>query len=247
MIHRNEFSARKRANDAVAIGKKYSRTAYPNPSRFGCPGAETLKLMAKRAHQPALEEMTISHIVTCSPCFNEYARYRRMASARHGLQWAAAIILITAATLAGSRLLHIGERGQSTLTTAEKAGSAPAKAPSATTAPEPLSQVEVNLALFSATRGDDAGKTQRQIHLPAKGIHVVFLLPIGMEPGEYAIRLLDAAGSAKIQRQAKVLLSDGVASFALNLQLKPSDGGSGWRLMIRPPGLSWRNYPVVID
>lgn len=249
MIHRNEFTARKRANDAVAIGKKYSRTAYPNPSRSGCPGAETLKLIAKRAYQPAVDEATISHIVTCSPCFKEYARYRRMTAALHGLQWAAAIILITAATLAGSRLLHIGGRGQSTVTMAEKTGSAPPKAPStsASTAPEPPSQIEVNLALFSATRGDDAGKRQQQIHLPPKSIHAVFLLPTGMEPGEYAVRLLDAAGSAKIQRQAKVLLSDGVASFALDLQLKPSDGGSGWRLMIRPPGLSWRNYPVVID
>src|SRR5438270_141959 len=43
MIQRNEFGARKLANDAVAIGKKFAGTAYPNPSRTGCPDAATLK------------------------------------------------------------------------------------------------------------------------------------------------------------------------------------------------------------
>lgn len=249
MIYRDEFAARKLANDAVAIGKKYSRTAYPNPSRTGCPGTRTLKAMAKRHTQLALQELPISHVVTCSPCFNEYARYRRMTVALRGLQWAAAIVLITAATFAGSRFLHFESPTGSPMTTAEKTGSAPAEAPSAsaTAAPAPPSQIEVNLALFSATRGDDARKTQQQIHLPAKDTHVLFLLPTGMEPGDYAVRLLDAAGSAKIRRQTKVVLRNGVASFALDLQLKPSDSGRGWRLMIRPPGLSWRSYPVAID
>ncbi|HJT71306.1 MAG TPA: hypothetical protein VJ731_13995 [Terriglobales bacterium] len=249
MPYRDQFAARKLANDAVAIGKKYSRTAYPNPSRTGCPGHETLKAMAKRDRRIVLQEMPISHIVTCSPCFNEYARYRRRTVALRGLQWAAAVVLITAATLAGSRLLRFKSPGQRPVTTAEKTGSAPAKAPSAppTTPPESLSRVEVNLALFSATRGEDSGKMRQQIHLPAKGIHVLFLLPTGLEPGEYAVRLLDAAGTAKVQRQIKVALKDGVASFALDLQLRPSDSGRGWRLMIRPPGLSWRTYPIAID
>src|SRR3954466_14478968 len=99
MIQRNEFAARKLANDAVAIGKKYSGTAYPNPSRTGCPDAATLKAMANRDRRIALQEMPISHIVSCSPCFNEYVRYRRAAVTFRGLQWAAAIVLITVTAL----------------------------------------------------------------------------------------------------------------------------------------------------
>ena len=67
-----------------------------------------------------------------------------------------------------------------------------------------------------------------------------------MESGAYAVRLQDAAGSAKIQRQVNVELSRGVASFALDLEFNPSNAGRGWRLMIRQPGLSWRSYPLVI-
>jgi hypothetical protein len=248
MIPRNEFSPRKLVDDAVAIGKKYSRTAYLNPSRTGCPDAETLKAMARRDRQIRLQEMPISHIVTCSPCFNQYGRYRRAAVAFRGLQWAAAIVLIAAAAVTSTRLVHFRSSGHGPATTAEKTRSVPAEAPppSAAARPELPSRVEVNLALFTAIRGSDSETPQQQIHLPAKAVHVVFLLPTGMERGQYAVRMLDAAGSARVQRQVSVELSNGVASFALDLNFKPSDVGRGWRLMIRPPGLSWRTYPVVI-
>ncbi len=248
MIQRNEFAARKLAEDAVAIGKKYCGTAYPNPNRAGCPDTDTLKAMAKRDRRIGLQEMPISHIVSCSPCFNEYARYRRAAVAFTLLQWAAAVLLVTAAAFTATRFMKFGTSGQSRITTAEKSHSAPAEAPppSKSVVAERPAQIEVNLALFSATRGDGSGKPQEQIHLPAKQLHVRFVLPTGMEPGEYAVRLQDAAGSAKIQRQVNVVLSGGVASFTLDLHFEPSDIGRGWSLMIREPGLSWRSYPVVI-
>lgn len=248
MIRRNEFAARKLVNDAVAIGKKYSATAYPNPSRTGCPDAETLKAIARRDRRIALREMPISHIVTCSPCFNEYGRYRRAAIGVRRLQWATAILLITAAAVTSSRFVHFGTSGQSRVVTATRSNSAPgAEVPPAPPAQTELpSQVEVNLALFSTTRGNAPEKAQEPIHLPAKAVRVLFLLPTGMEPGAYAVRLQDAAGSAKIQRQVSVVIKGGVASFTLDLQFKPSDAGRGWRLMIRQPGLSWRSYPVTI-
>ena len=248
MIERNEFAARKLVNDVVAIGKRYSGTAYPNPSRTGCPDVATLKAMAKRHCRIALQEMPISHVVSCSPCFNEYIRYRRAAIAFRRLQWAAAIVLITAAAFISTRLMHFTSSRQTPATSAEKTHSTPAEVPasSARATPETPSQVEVNLALLSTTRGSDSDKPQQEIHMPAKAVHVVFLLPTGMEPGVYAVRLLDAAGSAKIDRRVNVHLNSGVASFALDLEFKPSDVGRGWRLMIRPPGLSWRTYAAVI-
>jgi hypothetical protein len=248
MIQRNEFAARKLVDDVVTIGRKHSGTAYPNPDRTGCPDAATLKAMAKRDRRIVLQEMPISHIVSCSPCFKEYIRYRRAAIAVRGLQWAAAIVLITAATLTSTRLMYFRSSRQTPSATAEKTHSTPAEvpAPSASVTPEPPSQVEINLARFSTTRGSDSETPQREIQLPAKDVHAVFLLPTGMEPGVYAVRLVDAAGSAKIERRVNVKLNSGVASFALDLELKPSDVGRGWRLMIRPPGLSWRAYAVVI-
>jgi hypothetical protein len=248
MIERNEFAARKLANDVVAMGKKYSGTAYPNPTRTGCPDAATLKAMAKRDRGVAIRETPISHIVSCSPCFNEYIRYRRAAIAFRGLQWAAAIVLITAATLTSTRLMHFRNSRQAPATTTEKTHSTPAEVPPslASATPQPPSKVEVNLALFSTTRGNDSEKSRQEIHLPAKAVHVLFLLPTGMEPGEYSVRLLNSAGSVKVQRRVNVQLSSGVGAFALDLEFKPSEVGRGWRFMIRQPGFSWRSYPVVI-
>ena len=248
MIQRDEFASRKLIDDIVAIGKKHSETAYPNPARTGCPDAAALKAMAKRDRRIVLKEMPISHIVSCSPCFKEYIRYRRAAIVVRGLQWAAAIVLITAATLTSTRLMFFRSSRQTPSATAEKTHSTPAEvpAPLASVTPEPPSQVEINLARFSTTRGSDSEKPQQEIELPAKAVHAIFLLPTGMEPGEYAVRLLDAAGSAKIERRVNVRLDRGVASFSLDLEFKPSDVGRGWRLMIRPPGLSWRAYAAVI-
>jgi hypothetical protein len=248
MIQGDEFAARKLVNDVVGIGRKHAGTAYPNPSRTGCPNAATLKSMANRNRRTALQEMPISHVVSCSPCFNEYIRYRRAAVAFRRLQWAAAIVLITAAALTTTRLVHFRSSGQRPGTSAEKKHATPAEGPpsSAIARLEPPSQVEVNLALFSTTRGEGSGKTQQPIHLPAKMLHVLFLLPIGMEPGKYEVRLQDTTGAMKIQREVTVSLSGGVASFTLDLKLEPSDTGRRWRLMIREPGMSWRSYPVAI-
>jgi hypothetical protein len=150
--------------------------------------------------------------------------------------------------LTSTRFEHFRRPSQSPTTPIAKAHSAPAEAPppSASVVPEPPAQLEVNLALLSTTRGDGSDRPQRDIHLPAKAVHVRFLLPTGMEPGEYAIRLQDATGFTKVQRQVDVVLSDGVASFTLDLQFEPSDIGRTWKLMIREPGLSWRSYSVVI-
>lgn len=248
MINRNEFAARKVVSDAVAIGKKYSATAYPNPSRTECPDAETLKAMARRDRRIALREMPISHIVTCSPCFNEYNRYRRASIGVRRLQWAAAVLLITAAAVTSSRFVHFGTSAQKSVVTARRSSSTPApELPAAPSArPKRPSQVEVNLALFSTTRGNNSEKPPEPIHLPAKAVHVLFLLPTGMEPGPYSVRLQDAGGSARVQRQVNVAIKGGVASFTLDFEFTPSDAGGGWKLMIRQPGLSWRSYAVAI-
>ncbi len=52
-----------------------SRTAYPNPSRHGCPPQEFLKNLAK--HRIPIEETAayIDHLRSCSECFLDYTRF----------------------------------------------------------------------------------------------------------------------------------------------------------------------------
>src|SRR5215469_13118458 len=88
MIEKNDFIFRRQAQIAVALGKKHAETSYPNSDRAGCPGATTLRSMAQRDSRLELNAMPLSHVVTCSPCFMEYSRYRRSSIALWRLQWA---------------------------------------------------------------------------------------------------------------------------------------------------------------
>jgi hypothetical protein len=112
-------------------------------------------------------------------------------------------------------------------------------------APIPLA-LTVNLAPFSPTRGEDAGNLEKKVYLPPKLLRVKFLLPLGMEPGDYDVRLQDSAGTAIIDTRQPGRLHDGATSVEVDLNFT---GVSQRRfiLMIRPPGLSWRTFPVVVQ
>jgi hypothetical protein len=142
----------------------------------------------------------------------------------------AAAILIVAAALATSRFVFNRSPQQARITVAEA----------------PI-QLEVNLQRFSPARGDnDSERVRAPIQLPAKSLHVTFLLPLGADAGDYTVHLQNPAGSVKIEREVKVALNRGIASFALDMHLEPANVGSGWTLMIRDPDLVWLSYPVAI-
>ena len=65
-------------------------------------------------------------------------------------------------------------------------------------APLPLT---VDLAVFSPSRGD-GNEPAKKVHLPQKLFRVNFLLPLGLEAGEYEIRLQDSVGTATLSKHA---------------------------------------------
>ena len=67
-----------------------------------------------------------------------------------------------------------------------------------------------------------------------------------MEPGEYALRLEDSAGTVLNDTRAVGRLSEGITSVEVDLDLTAASRGS-FSLMIRPPGLSWRKFPVLVE
>jgi hypothetical protein len=71
-------------------------------------------------------------------------------------------------------------------------------------------------------------------------------MPLGMEPGEYAVRLRDSAGTVFAYVHAAGHLRDGITSIEVDLDLTAASRRR-FTLMIRPAGLSWRTYPVVVE
>jgi hypothetical protein len=104
----------------------------------------------------------------------------------------------------------------------------------------------VDLASFSPTRGEEATSSLKKIHLPPKMLRVSFLLPVGMEPGEYALRLRDSAGVILKETHLLGRLKNGITSVEVDLDFSAAPRGS-LSLMIRPPGLSWRTFPILVE
>lgn len=248
MTEFNQSASSKLMRDVVALGKKYSKSGFPNPNRAGCPNRSSLRAMAYRDRYLTLGDLPVSHIVSCSPCFQEYAHFRRMSFLLRGLQLTAASLGVIAALFVGVRLVcnHSGRSGQPSASdeqVAERQSHVATERPAPPIAPFPL---RVDLASFSPTRGDANDDSGNKVHLPQKLLRVTFLLPPGMEPGEYAIRLQDAAGAAFTDKHALGHMRDGITSVEVDIDLAGTHRGS-FILMIRPPGLSWRSFPVVVE
>lgn len=246
MLESNEFASRKQAKEIIALGRKHTKTAYPNRNREGCPEPSTLHAMAYRDHRRNLADLPVSHVATCSPCFEQYMRFRRSAFILKTFQISAAAVVLLGVLFTWVKFTHTSSYGGGEVV-AHTRPRVPAAEPPQRVLPVPPLTVEVNLASFSVTRGDNPESTPKRIHLPAKSLKVTFQLPVGMEPGKYAVQLLDSDGLALVDREVLANLASGMTTFALDMDLGSSASGSQWTLMIRESGMSWRKYPVIVD
>src|ERR1035441_7436862 len=220
----------------VALGRKHAKTDFPNPNHEGCPSSSTLRAMAYRDRRLTLQDIPASHVGRCSPCFQEYEEFRRMSLIVRGIQITAASLAVAAMIFLTARFAwnHAHRSGEPSL--AEKH-----RTPSI--APFPL---KVDLVSFSPTRGDAGDGSEKKVHLPQKLLRVDFILPLGMEPGDYEIRLQDSKGTVFIDKRALGHLNDGVTSATTDIDLASATRGS-LTLMIRSPGMDWRRFPAVIE
>ena len=246
MAESNQPVSSKQVRDVVALGRKCSKTAYPNPSREGCPNPSTLRAMAYRDRRLSLTDLPLSHVVCCSPCFQQYLRLRQTLVLVRGLQVTAASLVVLGVLFAAVSVFQdrAGRRVAPTISQ-KHAGQSPQTAVQQPPPIAPLA-ISVNLASFSPTRGGDARDPGNGIHLPPKLLRVTFLLPVGMETGEYALRLEDSTGAVFADARALGRSSDGITSLEVDFDLGAASRRR-FTLMIRPPGLSWRKFLVVVE
>jgi hypothetical protein len=242
MAESKQSSSSKLERDAVALGKTNSKTAFPNPNREGCPDRTRLRAMARRDRSLTLKDLPVSHVVSCSPCFREYTRFRRILLLVRASQVTAALLAVFAIGLLAVRLVRNSPRDQSNSSQVK-----PLVVVEQTPHPIEPVPIRVDLASFSPTRGDDAkDDSGNKVHFPQKLIRVIFLLPVGMEPGEYAIRLQDSSGQVFAEQRAQGRINAGTTSLEVKIDLSGASPGT-FTLMVQPPGLSWRKFPVVVE
>lgn len=240
----------KELKDVVAFGRKCSKTAFPNPTREGCPERARLRAMAHRDPRLTLEDLPFAHVVRCSPCFQEYLHLRRMSLLVRGLQITAASLVVLAVFVTAVLFVknRTSGRGEPSVSQEKKQRSEP-QASVVTpqpAVPVPPIPIRIDLAAFSPTRGDEKENSGKKLHLPARSLRVTFQMPLGMEPGEYVLRLKDSAATVYADTRALGRIKDGTTSVEVDLNLAAVSPGA-FTLMIRPPGLSWRSFPVVVE
>jgi hypothetical protein len=166
----------------------------------------------------------------------------------NGIQVTAASLVVLAALFAAGRYVWNYTRGRSEPSISQERRIGPQPRAASPQHPAPIAPLAmtVDLASFSPTRGEEATNSLKKIHLPPKMLRVSFLLPVGMEPGEYALRLRDSAGVTLKETHLLGRLKNGVTSVEVDLDFSAAPRGS-LSLMIRPPGLSWRTFPILVE
>ncbi len=240
MTEFNHITSSKLARDVVALGRKYSKTGFPNPNREGCPNRSRLRAIANRDKRLTLAELPASHIVSCPPCFQEYERLRRASLLLRGVRIAAVSLTAVALLFVTARFVwnHASPKINQTITKR-----LPTKRQQPHIVPVLL---KVDLAAFSPTRGDGNAGSEKKIHFARKLLRAQFLLPLGMEAGEYEIRLQDSAGAVAIDTTAVGRVNDGITSVELDTDLANTTQRN-FTLMIRPRGSDWRRFSVQVE
>jgi hypothetical protein len=237
----------KELKEVVAFGRTCSKNAYPNPSRAGCPDRARLRAMAHRDPSLKLDDLPIAHVVRCSPCFQEYMHFRHMVLFMRGLRITGASLALAVAFVTVWLFVkgQIGGRSEPSLSQQKQLQPLSGADNTHSAAPvEPLA-MKIDLASFSPTRGDEEN-LEKRIHLPRRYLRLTLQMPLGMEPGEYLIQMRGPSGTVYFDAHAPGHIDAGTTSVEVDLDLAGATLGKS-TLMIRPPGLSWRRYPAVIE
>jgi hypothetical protein len=235
----------KQLKKIVALGRQCCESGFPNPNRQSCPSRSLLRAMAHRAPQLSLNDLPLSHVIHCSPCFRDYRHFLRTATAWRVAQ-VGAMSLLVLGLCAGTAFLLKDRSGPSVASETRRQEAVLPKPE--TTNPSPGSAapaaIRINLAELSPLRGNE-GTQRARIQLHKSLFRALVSMPIGMEPGEYSVRLQDSAGTVHVDSKAEGRVRNGSTSIEIDLDLRAAATGRGI-LMVRPPSMSWRRFSVLI-
>jgi len=218
-----------------------SRTAYPNPTRHGCPPREFLKNLAK--HKIPIEETAacIDHLRSCSECFLDYTRFsetilrekRRMRFIALG-----SIAALLCLVVVGE---YVNYRGSTS----------PGQSTSLTTHGVTQAGIVTTLHFedLSVVRGENEQSRLDRIPNIQRGVlNLSIYLPPDSEPGTYTLSILN-----KLADKESLLTFPGTAEMkgghtvlqsSANLTSVPP---GSYYLAIRHNNGDWRYYRIVLS
>lgn len=210
--------------------------ANPNPERVGCPSREVLAELARRARP--IGDRGYEHIVNCSPCYREFRSLQQAnavasspRSSRTRTRWliaAAALVLIAA--------------GVWMFVTPPVINDTQDRAPAAQ-----VVQVRTALDLrkYTVTRSEQETTKHRVIELARGRLDLTILLPVGSEPGQYDVQILDADLRSRASASGHAELRDYITTLQTSLDLQSLPPGA-YQLAVRRVGEEWQLFLASI-
>ena len=219
------------------------RRNHPNPGRVGCVGSEKLAAMA-RGSLPT-DDPAYSHVMECSPCYEELMvlteeveAQKRTATAnrRRFAPAIAASVLVLVGVLA--IWLYSRQSGDPrSPAPAQPDGQIAQNRPPIPAGELPLGVL--NLESDSPTRGVDGAPDRVVQRLTRKKMNLVIYLPLGLDEGEYEVEVARPNGPALLNLKGTAQIENGLTTLRVQPDFTSLEPGR-YELRYRRPSSSWR-------
>jgi hypothetical protein len=216
--------SRREEERLLRAGRSIFSTAFPNPKREGCPSQDLIQSLARDKSKLAQHQDFILHMSRCSPCYNDFARYRKAAQRERrvkALAAAAVIVIICVASWFVVRARH------HTLNT--------------------YTGVVLDLRNRLVLRGvPETGAQAQQPLMLLRGIDNVSLyLPTGSRTGTYDVGVFEQLGAPLVSATGAATTEGGLIVLKAKLDVSKLKSGH-YLLAIRPPEVDWSYYPLIL-
>jgi hypothetical protein len=203
------------------LGRGLSRD-FPNPQRVGCPNSAVLRGIA--LHKVPLSEADrwLDHFSSCSPCFQEFTKFRKQAVDRRRTQiWLVAAAVFICA-VAGWFWVRTRPQVQTAVI------------------------VVLDLRGRATVRGENPPETSRSpLEVPRNAKSLSLDLPIGSNEGAYDVALLNPSGAEFFRTSATAKLEDHIVVLRADVNLAGVPPGS-YFLGLRQQGLEWMRFSIRV-
>ncbi len=204
------------------LGRGLSRD-FPNPQRVGCPGSAVLRGIASGKLRLSDAEPWLKHLSSCSPCFQEFSDFRKVAAGQRRRKYAflsaAAVLIIAVAGWLWVKTQHSG--------------------------PSTETQV-VDLRNVPAVHGQNPIQSdQHPLELHRWCKHLILDLPNGSKEGHDEVALLSETGAAVLGASGTARSDDKGVILEVDLDVSKVQPGQ-YFLGLRQPGEEWTRYPVRV-
>ena len=208
--------------------------ASPNPNREGCPSRDVLIGLSRR--ERPIGHPDYLHIVRCSPCFREFRAIQQAtkAKARGRRLWAVSAAALLVVAVVGVWVMLGHDRSKAPIVGQPSPGAVSGDL-----------TAKLDLRPYTVARSDERRAEPDPVVIPQGRVTATILLPVGAEPGDYEIRLLDQDLALRASSTGSAAIRDHVTTLDTTIDLRSIAPGR-YQLALRRSGGEWQMFPALL-